>query len=322
MLAFHNMADALACPERSKNRRHRVVARLNFGETPFDVLNDFLINLNNINKDYLDGLPKWSGTFKQKRLVEYIFLITQQLKLDPSVGYHAIELLQRFMVKHVADTLAKIPNQSVAINESKRYGDLIFNNLKDTFPLILFSCVQLANKLFLHCHMIDTSTAVQFLHSFGLSVSKQTLLESELMVFKGVEYRLNVLNSLTYVEVILEVLGHNEPSVPVEHLYRLCHYVLQFVTLEQTAIYDSLLRSVCQCVSPSMEQRENFVTVTEDRMLRGVCVIAVATYILCFKRWKQVVGELSHITGIARRNITEFALVIVAHITGTSSSAV
>lgn len=59
----------------------------------------------------------------------------------------------RFMVKHVADTLAKIPIQSVAINKAKSYGDLIFDNLKEKFPLILFSCVQLANKLFLHCHV-------------------------------------------------------------------------------------------------------------------------------------------------------------------------
>lgn len=27
---------------------------------------------------------------------EFIFLITQELKLDPLVGYHAIELLQRY----------------------------------------------------------------------------------------------------------------------------------------------------------------------------------------------------------------------------------
>ncbi|XP_054899044.1 cyclin N-terminal domain-containing protein 1 [Poeciliopsis prolifica] len=302
--------------------RQRGVARLRFGETPFDVLNDFLNNLNNINKDYLDGLPKWSGTFKQKRLLEYIFFITEELKLDPSVGYHAIELLQRFMVKHVADTLAKLPIQSVAIKEAKSYGDVIFDNLKDKFPLILFSCVQLANKLFLHCDMIDTSTAVEFLHSLGLSVSKQTLLESELMVFKGVEYRLDVRNSLTYVEVILEVLGHNEPTMPVEHLHQLCHNVLQFVTLNQTTIYECLLRSVSKCVSPSREQRETFVTVTEDRMLLGVCVIAVATYILFFKKWKQVVGELSHITGITRRNIANFAQVIIVHIVSGRSSAV
>lgn len=55
--------------------------------------------------------------------------------------------------------------------------------------------------------MIDNSTAVHFLHSVGLSVSKQTLLESELMVLKGLEFRLNAPNPLTYVEILLEVLG-------------------------------------------------------------------------------------------------------------------
>ncbi|KAM4715194.1 cyclin N-terminal domain-containing protein 1 [Anableps anableps] len=300
--------------------RQRGITRLKFGETPSDLLNDLLIDLNKINKDNLDTLPKCSGSFKQKRIVEYIFLITQELRLDPSVGYHAVELLQRFMVKHVAEMLARIPTQSSAVDEADE--DVIFASLKDKFPLILFSCVQLANKMFFHRHMIDTSTAVQFLHSLGLSVSKQTLLESELMVFKGVEYRLNVLNPLTYVEVILEVLGHNEPSIPVERLYRLCHHVLRFITLDQTVIYETLLRITIQCVNPSREQREKFVTVTEDRMLLGVGVIAVATYILCFKKWQQVVGELSHITGISRRSIGDFAQVILMHIVGTSSLAV
>ncbi len=55
--------------------------------------------------------------------------------------------------------------------------------------------------------MIDNSTAVRFLHSVGLSVSKQAVLESELMVLKGLEFRLNVPNPLTYVEILLEVLG-------------------------------------------------------------------------------------------------------------------
>ncbi|MEQ2224065.1 hypothetical protein ILYODFUR_003605 [Ilyodon furcidens] len=301
---------------------HRDVGSLKFHETSFDLLKDLLIYLNKINKDNLDGLSKYSGSFKQKGLVEYIFLITQELRLDPTVGYHAVELLQRFMVKHLTDMLATIPSQGAHADEATSYEDVIFDNLKDKFPLILFSCVQLANKLFLHRHMIDTSTAVQFLHSLGLSVSKQTLLESELMVFKGLEYRLNVLNPLMYVEVILEVLGHNEPSIPVERLYRICHHALQFITLDQTAIYESLLRITIQCVSPTREQREKFVTVTEDRMLLGAGVIAVATYILCFKKRQQVVCELSHITGISRRSISDFAHVTLVHIVGTSSSAV
>ena len=34
--------------------------------------------------------------------------------------------------------------------------------------------------------------------------------------------------------------------------------------------------------------REKFVTVTEDHMLLGVSVIAVATFILYFTKWEQV----------------------------------
>ncbi|XP_035997591.1 cyclin N-terminal domain-containing protein 1 [Fundulus heteroclitus] len=295
----------------------RGVVSVKFRETSFDLLKDLLSNLNKVNKDNLDGLSTCSGGFKQRRLVEYIFLITQKLRLDPMVGYHAVELLQRFMVKQLTVMLAAIPTQGATSCE-----DVIFDNLKDSFPLTLFSCVLLANKMFLHHNMIDISTAVRFLHSLGISVSKQTLLESELMVFKGLDYRLSVLNPLMYVEVILEVLGHNEPSIPVERLYLLCHHVLQFITLDQIAIYESLLRITTQSVSPSREQREKFVTVTEDRMLLGAAVIAVAAYILCFRKWQQVVGELNHITGISRRSISEFARVILVHIAGTSSSAV
>lgn len=38
-------------------------------------------------------------------------------------------------------------------------------------------------------------------------MSKKAVLESELMVLKGLEFRVNDPNPLTYVEVLLEVLG-------------------------------------------------------------------------------------------------------------------
>ena len=136
---------------------------------------------------------------------------------------------------------------------------------------------------------MDNNTAVQFLHSMGHSVSKRTLLESELMILKVLDYRLNVPNPLTYVEILLEVLGelstshqpatkrcvvihacdfimqknmlscsvtvHNESSIPVEHLHHLCRHVLQFTYLQKTAIYDSLLMATTRRSSPSNEQR-------------------------------------------------------------------
>ncbi|XP_034414151.1 cyclin N-terminal domain-containing protein 1 isoform X2 [Cyclopterus lumpus] len=293
-----------------------------FRDVSFELLTDFLVNLNTRNKDHLGSLSTCTGEFKEKRLMEYVFLITQELRLDPLAAYHAIELLQRFMVKHLTGLLTTPTPEgagaAAALTESSE--EAVLEKIKDTFPLIVFSCVQLASKLSLHSHMIDNNTAVRFLHSVGLSVSKQTLLDSELMVLKGLEFRLNAPNPLTYVEILLEVLGHNEPSIPVEHLHLLCHQVLQFVSLQRTAIYDSLLVTTTRCVSPSREHRETFVTVTEDCMLLGVGVIAVATFIHYFKNWQQVVGELSHITGISKRSISDFVHVTLAHIVRTSCS--
>ncbi|KAM6897622.1 cyclin N-terminal domain-containing protein 1 [Xenentodon cancila] len=289
-----------------------------FRQASFDLLNDFLVNLNKKNKENLNSLPKCPGSFKQKRVVEYILLISQELRLDPLVGYHAIELLQRFMVKQLFDMFTTRTPQGATVAEPKSYEDAVIDKLKDKFPLILFSCVQLANKLSLHHHMIGSDTAVHFLHSVGLSVSKQAILESELMVFKGLEFCLSVPNPQTYVETLLEVLGHNEPSIAVERLYHLCHHVLQFITLQKTTIYNTLLSVTTQSGSPSREQREKFVTVTEDCMLLGVGVIAVATFIQHVRKWEQVIGELSHITGISRKSISDFAHVTLAHIVSPS----
>ncbi|KAL7372611.1 hypothetical protein ABVT39_019311 [Epinephelus coioides] len=223
------------------------------------------------------------------------------------------------MVKHLTDLLTTPTPQGAAADQPGSYEDAVFDKLTEKFPFIVFSCVQLASKLSLHSHIIDNNTAVRFLHSVGHSVTKQTVLESELMVLKGLEFKLNAPNPLTYVEILLEVLGHNEPSTPVERLYQLCHHVLQFVSLQRTAIYDSLLVTTTQCVDPPREQREKFVTVTEDCMLLGVGVIAVAAFILCVREWKQVVEELSHITGISQRSISDFAHVTLMHIVRTSS---
>ncbi|XP_041672189.1 cyclin N-terminal domain-containing protein 1 isoform X2 [Cheilinus undulatus] len=254
--------------------------------------------------------------------MEFIFLITAELRLDPLAGYHAAELLQRFMVKHLTDLFITPTPQGAATDPPKSYEGAVFGMLKEKFPLIIFSCLQLASKMSLHSHMINNSIAVHFLHSAGFSVSKKDVLESELMVLKGLDFRLDAQNPLTYVEILLEVLGHNEPSIPVDRLHPLCLHVLQFVSLQRTAIYGSLLAATVQWGSPSTEQREKFVTVTEDCMLLGVNVIAVATFIVIFEEWEQVLKELSHITGITQKSIRDFACVTLKHIIGTKSSAV
>ncbi|XP_028989512.1 cyclin N-terminal domain-containing protein 1 isoform X2 [Betta splendens] len=273
---------------------------LRFREASFDLLTDFLININERNKENIKYLSKCSGNLKDTRLIEHILLMTQELRLDPLAGYHAVELLQRFMVKYLTDLLTTATLEGAAADQARDYEDAIFDKLEEKFPIIIFSCVQLASKLSLHSRVIDNNTAVNFLHSVGYNVSKQTLLETELMILKGLEFKLDAPNPLTYVEILLEVLGYNEPSVPVERLHELCCHVLQFVSLQRTVIYDALLKTTTHCVSPSKEQREKFVTVTEDYMLLGVGVIAVATFTLHVRKWEQVYSFFSCISGGGR----------------------
>ncbi|XP_058476575.1 cyclin N-terminal domain-containing protein 1 [Solea solea] len=289
-----------------------------FREASGDLLMDFLINLNKRNKENLSSLSKCNGVFKDKRVVEYILLITREMRLDPLVGYHAIELLQRFMVKHLRNLFTA---HTSAGDQPRRHKDsrTFFDKIKEKFPILIFSCVQLASKLSLYSQIINNKTAVQFLHSVGIRISAQSLFESEMMILKALEFRLHVPNPLTYMEILLEVLGHNEPSIHVERLYDMGHHVLQFVSLQRTPIYETLLKTISQCLNPTREQREKFATVTEDNMLLGVTVIAVATFILYVKKWEQVVGELSHITGISKRSISDFTHVILMQINGSSS---
>ncbi|XP_077406507.1 cyclin N-terminal domain-containing protein 1 [Vanacampus margaritifer] len=286
-----------------------------FRQASVDMLTDFLTNLNERNKDNLRSLSTCSGGFKDKQLFEYTLLMCEELRLDPSVAYHAIELLQRFMVKHLTHLLTP---GGASRAEARAREDAAFEQIRGNFTLIVFSCVQLASKLSLHTHIVDINKAACFLRSVGLDFSKQAVLESELMVLKGLEFRLHPPNPFAYVETLLEVLGHNEPSAPVERLHHLCRHVLQFVSLQRDAVYDALLAVTTQCHHPTAEQREKFVAVREDCMLLGVGVIAAAAFILHVRDWNQVVKELSHITGISTISISDFARVTLVLIVGTT----
>ncbi|KAJ8379028.1 hypothetical protein AAFF_G00231970 [Aldrovandia affinis] len=147
------------------------------------------------------------------------------------------------------------------------------------------------------------------MQSIGQSYSKETLLESELLILKTLNFCISVPNPLMYVETLLEVLGYNNVSAPIPQLYSLCRHVLQFTYLQRKPIYHSLLVSTTKCTSPSNEQRVKFAEVTEDRMLLSVGVIAAGAFILNIPNWEQVTPQMglapnvaSHLGPTERRN--------------------
>ncbi|TSL75273.1 Serine/threonine-protein kinase WNK4 [Bagarius yarrelli] len=214
----------------------------------------------------------------------------------------------RFMLKHMENLLS----DGGAWETEGNHEELVFEHLRGKLRLFAVSSVQIASKLTLHSNVVDNDSASRYLQ---MEFPKKKILESELLILKTLDYRLNVPNPLSYAETLLEVLGHNDPSTAVEHLHYLCRCVLQLVYLQRESIYSSLLMAVTGTLVPSPDQRAKFVCVTEDCMLLGVGVIAVAAFVHRTSAWEKVVEELTLITGISAKSIMDFAYVTLQHIT-------
>ncbi|NXN99388.1 CNTD1 protein, partial [Rhinopomastus cyanomelas] len=278
------------------------------------------IQLATENEQYLSELPEQAGCFKEPRIAEFIFLLCEKWHLDQSARYHAVELLERFMIKQVAQ-ISKSSRENAKSHEQGQGSSWssLEDQIRSTFVLRLVSCVQLASKLSLHYNIVNTDTALQLLHSLKYSYTKQELLESELTVLQTLDFQVNMSTPLTYVELLLEVLGHNSCLLPAKPLHQMCVQLLDFSYLSRDPIYDTLLNVVIENSTPSRLQVAKFLAVKEDFMLLAVGIISTSVFILNPGRWTQVVKHLNSITGITSQSILEFSYALLTHILGSSS---
>ncbi|NXF34488.1 CNTD1 protein, partial [Nyctibius bracteatus] len=272
------------------------------------------------NERYLSELPDWAGCFKETRIVEFIFLLSEKWHLDQSAKYHAVELLERFMIKQV-EQICKSSRQNVKSRERGRGSSWssLKDQIHDTFVLRLVSCVQLASKLSLHYNTVNSDTALKFLQSLKYSYTKQDLLESELAVLNTLHFQVNVSTPLAYVELLLEVLGHNGCLLPAKPVHQMCVQLLDFSCLTRDAIYDTLLKIAIENSTPSALQVAKFLTVKEDCMLLAVGIISTSVFILNPEHWEQVVEHLNCITGITSQSILEFSYAVLKHVIGSTT---
>ncbi|XP_039236335.1 cyclin N-terminal domain-containing protein 1 isoform X3 [Pipra filicauda] len=220
------------------------------GVTP-EIIEDTLIHLATENEQYLSELPEHAGSFKDTRIVEFIFLLSEKWRLDQSTRYQAVELLEskencalsncefcRFMIKQV-EQLWESSSGSVkggAQGQGSSWTS-VRDQIVNTFVLRLVSCIQLASKLSLHY---------------------SELLESELAVLNTLHFHINVSTPLAYVELLLEVLGHNGCLLPAKSLHHMCVQLLDFCYLSRETIYDTLLKIAIENSTPSKLQSQVF----------------------------------------------------------------
>ncbi|XP_071307227.1 cyclin N-terminal domain-containing protein 1 isoform X3 [Agelaius tricolor] len=249
-----------------------------------EIIEDTLIHLAKENEQYLSELPEQAGCFKETRIVEFIFLLSEKWHLDQSTRYQAVELLERFMIKQVE----QMCDDRGSTQGQRSSWSSVRDQITNTFVLRLVSCVQLASKLSLHYSRVTSDTALTFLQSIKYSYTKQELLESELAVLNTLHFHINVSTPLAYVELLLEVLGYNGCLLPAKPLHQLCVQLLDLCYLTRETIYDTLLKIAIENSTPSKLQIAKFLTVKEDFMLLAVGVISTGVFILSPGRWEQV----------------------------------
>ncbi|XP_027520639.1 cyclin N-terminal domain-containing protein 1 isoform X1 [Corapipo altera] len=288
------------------------------GVTP-EIIEDTLIHLATENEQYLSELPEHAGSFKDTRIVEFIFLLSEKWRLDQSARYQAVELLERFMIKQL-EQLWESSSGSVkggAQGQGSSWSS-VRDQIVSTFVLRLVSCIQLASKLSLHYSRVTSDTALKFLQSLKYSYTKQELLDSELAVLNTLHFHINVPTPLAYVELLLEVLGHNGCLLPAKPLHHMCVQLLDFCYLSRETIYDTLLKIAIENSTPSKLQVAKFLTVKEDFMLLAVGIISTGMFILSPGHWEQVVEHLNCITGITPQSIEEFSYAVLRRILGSA----
>ncbi|NXJ03599.1 CNTD1 protein, partial [Odontophorus gujanensis] len=270
------------------------------------------------NEQLLSALPGPAGCFKEARTVEFIFLLSEKWHLDHPARYQAVELLERFMIKQI-EQICTSPRENIPTSEQGRSQNSLQEQIYDTFVLRLVSCIQLASKLSLHYNAVNSDTALQFLQSLKYSYTKQELLESELTVLETLQFQINVLTPLAYIELLLEVLGHNGCLLPAKPLHQMCVPLLDFLYLKRDTIYDTLLNIAIENLTPSELQIAKFLIVKEDLMLLAVGIISTSAFILNPEHWRKVVEHLNCITGITSQSISEFSYAVLQHVIGSTT---
>ncbi|XP_006878099.1 PREDICTED: cyclin N-terminal domain-containing protein 1 [Chrysochloris asiatica] len=291
-----------------------------FGAVTTETIEDALLHLAQQNEQAVQEAAGRMGSFRETRIVEFVFLLSEQWCLEKSVSYQAVEILERFMIKQAENIYRQATLQ---LRESEKAEPQNWRALKEQlfnkFILRLVSCVQLASKLSFHYKIISNITVLNFLQALGYQHTKEELLESELDVLKSLNFQINLPTPLTYVEMLLEVLGYNGCLVPATQLHATCLTLLDLVYLLHEPIYESLLRASIENSIPSKLQGEKFISVKEDFMLLAVGIIASSAFIQNHECWKQVVGHLQSITGIAFESIAEFSYTILTHSVGANT---
>ncbi|XP_071941412.1 cyclin N-terminal domain-containing protein 1-like [Antedon mediterranea] len=276
-----------------------------------EVLESMLQNLAKENEKKLkEGINNQNCFKKQKKAVEFIFLMCEKLKQPTEARYMAVDIFNRFMVKQVL-SLYEYVMSSPTYTHKKQDWQNIIKRLMKQMTLRMLSCIQVASKLCSHYKSLTAKRCHRILHDFGLNYSMDNTVQSELCVLKTLQYEISTSSPLTYVEIILEVIAHNDHGVEMKPLHHISIQIIDLAYLRRQSIYEQLFITATGQPCIYKQDRIKFVPVENDLMLFAVAVIAASSYVADQSTSDQVINHLEKITGICTLDILMFADILV-----------
>lgn len=278
-----------------------------------ELLTEALQYLSNRNEEAVESCicNDMGACFKGGQCAVYLFELCKRFGLRPEVRYWTAELFQRFMAKHITELSAHVRN-SLSTKSPIEWKD-VETRVKNQVPLRAVSCAQLASKLSSHYTIVSLSKAKAFLTECGFRYAPVSIVQSEIRVLKTLDFCVHNATPVEFVEVLLEVLGHNDGALCVKELYGVTLKVLDVFYISREQVYSKLL--VC-CMARGT--RQSRVALEADFMLLATAIISAAAFTYDQSSSDYVIRQLSQVTCILEENILDFSSVLIEEILSDS----
>ncbi|KAI8795664.1 cyclin N-terminal domain-containing protein 1-like isoform X1 [Biomphalaria glabrata] len=280
-----------------------------------EILQDWLDNMALMNARDIETATVTQNIFSHGSWSECVFLMCDRFELPCQAKYAALEIFDRFMLKHLQDLYSHVQNTKSVRKKSD--WECILERVKNQAFLRILSCCQIASKLNSHYKVITVKKAKRCLQDAGYSYSCESILQSEMRVLKTLYYTIPKTSCLDYIEILLELLGQNlgKDTLDLKVYHDTAIKILTFVCLHRHSIYDRLYVITAAigaaALASSQEQRLKLAEVKMDKMLLSATVVVAAVHLNDDRLTEEVMIQLNKINGVPIQDLQDFMKVIL-----------
>lgn len=188
-----------------------------------DMLEELLLTLYNDHNEATrdDTDEEYFLLHSYKNVIQFVFNICEKFKLEDEVKFYSINLFERFLRKQL--------NYIMDYFEKRKHQDWknTVESLEKKLKLRIISCIQIANKMSSNYFILSTENIQKLFNKMNFNYDSNAIRESEIKVLKVLDYRLNLPTPFQFLELLLEILGHNHQEINVGILYTISVKILE-----------------------------------------------------------------------------------------------